>query len=194
MRIPVLFMALGATAMLAAGCASKEEPAQTAVESAEAALNEVRPDASKYVPDQLQATEAHLAAIKNDFAQKKYREVILAAPKFKEETHALEDAAIAKASQLAAATREWSELSAEVPKNIQAIEQRVANLKGAKLPKEVSKESFETAKSSLEEMKSTWAEANAAATAGDPTEAADKGRSVQQKAKEVSEQLAMSPA
>jgi hypothetical protein len=188
-----MFMALGATALLAAGCASKEEPAQTAVEAAEAALNEVRPDAAKYVPDQLHATEAHLTAIKNDFAQKKYREVILAVPRFKEEAHALEDAAVAKQTQVAAATREWTELSAEVPKNLEAIEQRVANLKGAKLPKEMSKESFETAKSTLEEIKSTWAEANAAATAGNPTEAADKGRVVQQKAKEVSEQLGMSP-
>src|SRR4029079_11728825 len=194
MRIPVMFMALGATVLFTAGCASKEEPARTAVESAEAALNEVRPDASKYVPDQLQAAEAHLAAIKKDLAQKKYHDVLVAVPQFKQETQALEDTAVGKQTQVAAAAREWTELSAEVPKNLEAIEQRVANLKGARLPKEVSKESFETAKSSLEEMKSTWAEAIAGATAGNSTEAADKGRSVQQKAKEVSEQLGMSPA
>jgi len=192
MRIPVVFMALGAGALLM-GCASKEEPANTAVESAEAALNEVRPDASKYAPDQLQVAEQHLAAIKSDLAAKKYHEVLAAVPNFKQETQSLEDAAVAKQTQMAAATHEWQALSEEVPKNIEAIEQRVANLKSAKLPKEVSKESFETAKSSLEEMKSTWAEANAAATAGNPTEAADKGRIVQQKAKEVSEQLGMSP-
>lgn len=192
MRIPVSFMAFGA-GMLLMGCASKEEPARIAVDSAEAALNEVRPDASKYAPEQLQATEDHLAAIKKDFAAKKYHEVIAAVPQFKQETQSLEDAAVAKQTQMAAAAHEWEALSEEVPKDIEALEQRVANLKGAKLPKEVSKESFETAKSTLEEIKTTWAEATAAATAGNSTEAADKGRTVQQKAKAVSEQLGMSP-
>ena len=193
MRITALILALGAFALVTIGCANKEEPATRAVQSAEAALNEVRPDASKYVPGQLQATEARLATIKADLAQEKYKEVLTAVPKFVEETQALQDAAVARQTQEAAATHEWEALNAEVPKMVEAIEKRVDSLKGARLPRELSKESFETAKSTLEEMKTTWAEASAAATAGNPTEAADKGRAVQAKAREVSAQLGISP-
>jgi hypothetical protein len=42
-------------------------------------------------------------------------------------------------------------------------------------------------------MKATWQEAAAAFGAGKPMEAADKGRVVQVKAREVSEQLGISP-
>ena len=95
---------------------------------------------------------------------------------------ALNDVIIAKQTQLAAATHEWEELSLEVPKIVQAIENQVGNLKGSKR---------EAAKAELETMKSLWAEASAAFDAGDPTVAADKGRMVQAKAKQVSEQLGM---
>jgi len=185
MRIPVALLALGASALLTVGCASKEEPARLAVEAAEASLNEVRPDVEKYVPDQMPPAEAKLAAIKSDFAKKDYNAVLTTVPKFREEMHTLEDTAIAKASQLAAAANEWNELSEQVPKMVDAIEQQVQNLKASKVPANV--------KADLESMKATWAEANAAATAGNTTEAADKGRSVQVKAKEVSEQLGMTP-
>jgi len=185
MRIPVALLALGASALLTVGCASKEEPARLAVEAAEAALNEVRPDVEKYIPDQLPPAEAKLAAIKGDFAKKEYTEVLNTVPKFREEMHSLEDAAVAKASQLAASANEWHELSEEVPRMVDAIEQQVKNLKASTVPANV--------KSDIESMKATWAEANAAATAGNTTEAADKGRTVQAKAREVSEQLGMTP-
>jgi hypothetical protein len=185
MRLRISWLALGASALLTVGCASKEEPARLAVESAEAALNEVRPDVEKYVPDQLPPAEAKLDAIRNDFAKKHYTEVLASVPKFREDMHALEDAAVAKQTQLAAAAHEWEELSEEVPRMVDAIELQVKNLKASKVPANV--------KTDLETMKATWAEANAAATAGNTTEAADKGRMVQSKAREVSEQLGMSP-
>jgi hypothetical protein len=192
MRIPTLILALGATTVLAAGCASKEDPARNTIAGAETDLNEVRADGAKYAPEQLQAADAKLAAMKTDLANKKYDAVLRAAPKFKEDVNAVEDIAVAKQTQETAAAREWQDLNTEVPKLVDAIQNRVDNLKGSKLPKEVQKESFEAAKDSLETMKSQWAEATAAASAGNATEAADKGRAVQAKAKEVSEQLAMS--
>jgi hypothetical protein len=43
-------------------------------------------------------------------------------------------------------------------------------------------------------MKATWAEATAAATAGNTMEAADKGRTVQAKGEELKTQLGLNPA
>ncbi len=193
MRMTALITALGATALFLAGCASKEEPATLAVQTSEAALNEARPELAKYVPEQLPAVEDKLAALKNDLASKHYAAVLAAAPKFREELHSLQEASVAKQTQLAAAANEWQELSEEVPLMVDAIQQRVDDLKSSRLPENLNKESFEAAKSELATMKATWAEASAAFSAGNATEAADKGRLVQAKAKEVSEQLGMSP-
>jgi acyl-CoA reductase-like NAD-dependent aldehyde dehydrogenase len=85
---------------------------------------------------------------------------------------------------LAAATHEWESLNEEVPKLVQAIENQIPNLPKAER---------EAATASLEEVKAAWAEATAAFSAGNPTEAADRGRVVQSRAKEVSEQLGVSP-
>ena len=193
MRFHILFPALGATVLLAAGCASKEAPATQAVASAEMALNEVRADGEKYAPEQLQAADARLAAMKTALDRKKFNDVLAASHAIRDDVKVVEDTVVSRQTQEAAASREWDELNEEVPPLVDAIQNRVDNLQGARLPKDVKKESFEAAKSSLATMKSQWAEATAAASAGKATEAADKGRAVQAKAREVSEQLGMNP-
>jgi len=184
MRIPALILALCASALLATGCARNEEPAKQAVVSAETALNQVRPKAAQYLPDELHAIDAKLAELKAKLAKEEYKAVLAESKDFNAEVVALNDAVVAKQTQLAAATHEWEQLSEDVPKIVQAIESQVDNLKGSKR---------ETAKADLESMKTMWAEASAAFDAGNPTMAADKGRLVQAKAKEVSEQLGVSP-
>jgi hypothetical protein len=67
----------------------------------------------------------------------------------------------------------------------------VDSLKPAALPKDVTKEELATAKTELETVKSTWAEAIAAASAGNTTEATDKGRIVQAKVEELKNSLGM---
>jgi len=189
----MICVALSVGALLA-GCASKEEPARQVVASADAALNELRPDAVKYAPDALQAAESSIAAARHDLEKKKYQDVLSSAPKLNEQLTTLKDTVVARQTQNAAATHEWEELSEEVPKLVDAIQVRVNTLSGSRLPKDIDKQSFETAKSTLSEMKSLWAEANAAFDAGNATEAADKGRRVQARAKEVSQQLGISAA
>jgi len=193
MRNPAL-LTLAIAALFAFGCASKEEPAKQAVASVDAALNDVRPDASKYAPDQLQAAEASFAALKRDFSNEKYKTVLLHATDVNKEIGALKEIVVSKQTQNAAATREWQELSEEVPPMVKAIQVRVDNLTGTRLPQDVKKESFEAAKNELAQLKSQWNAASAAFNAGNATEAADKGRAVQARAKEISVQLGISPA
>ena len=192
MRV-LIYMALGVHALLAAGCTSKEEPARQAVTSVETALNELRPGAEKYAPEQLRTAESDLAALQKHLADEKYTTVIAGTSKLNQELASLKEAVVSRQTQEAAAAREWEELSVEVPKMVAAIQNRVNNLAGSRLPKEVNKESFEAAKSTLASMKSTWAEATAAFDAGRAQEATDKARIVQAQAKEVSEQLGMNP-
>ena len=108
-------------------------------------------------------------------------------PQFNTQVEAIKTAATANA----AATTEWATLNTEVPQSIEAIQARVDSLKPAALPKDVTKEELETAKTELETMKATWAEATTAASAGNPVEATEKGRTVQAKANELKNTLGM---
>jgi len=194
MQISKTLAACAAITILITGCASQEEPAAQAVMAAEASLAEVRVDAAKFAPEELKAAEARLAALRADLANEKYKKVLHGSSLLTQEVATLKERVVSKQTQDAAATHEWEALSSEVPKMVQAIESRVDTLSGSrKLPAEVNKEAFESAKAALATMKTTWAEASAAFDAGNATEAADKGRLVQAKAEEVAGQLGISP-
>lgn len=194
MRNSNIVWAAGAAVLVLAGCESKQMPATQVVAQADAALVEIRPEAATLAPQQLQVAEADLAQAKADLANKKYSAVIAIVPKFNQDVATLKDAVVAHQTQLAAAANEWDSLKDEVPKSIEAIQNRVDSLAAAALPKDVSKESLKSAKDELENMKSLWAEATAAYSAGDPAQATDKGRAVQEKGKAVAEKLGMTPA
>jgi len=193
MRISQAFLPLVAGALLLTACGN-EQPANNAVTQADAALSPMRDDALKFAPDELKAADATLAKMKDDLAKEDYKAVVGAVPQFNTEVKALQETLVQKQTLAAAAQNEWDTLNAEVPKAVEAIQVRVDALKGAKLPKEITKENYEAAKTELETVKATWTEATAAATAGDTVTAADKGRTVAAKVEEIKTELAMNPA
>jgi hypothetical protein len=193
MRISQALLPLVAGALLLTGCGNKE-PATQAVTQAEAALEGLRADAAKFAPEELKTTEGTLAAMKGNLADEDYRAVVNDVPKFNAEVKKLQDSVVTHQTLAAASLAEWDSLNTEVPKTVEALEIRVESLKASKLPKEITKETFETAKTELETMKTTWAEATAAASAGNTQEAADKGRTVQAKGEELKNQLGMNPS
>jgi predicted nucleic acid-binding Zn-ribbon protein len=193
MRISQLFLPLAATLLLAAGCTSQEDPAKNAVAQGEAALAAVREDAAKYAPEELKAPEATLTKFKDEVAKENYDAVLKGIAQFNAEMKTLNEAVTVKKTAEAAATNEWQALNTEVPKAVEEIENRMKNLTGSKLPKEVTKENFEAAKAGLEPLKAQWAEATAAASSGNVLDAADKGRQVKQKVEEMKTQLALNP-
>jgi uncharacterized protein (DUF2267 family) len=193
MRISQAFLALAATTLLMTGCGDKQ-PATNAVTQAENALSPIRDDASKYAPEELKATDSTLTTMKDALAKEDYRKVVAAVPQFNEQMKTLQGAVVQKQTLAAAAQNEWDALNDKVPQSVEAIQGRVDALSGSKLPKEVTKENFEAAKTDLAAIKATWAEATAAATAGNTQEAADKGRAVQTKADEIKNELGMNSA
>jgi len=193
MQFSKALVAVAATIILFTGCASNEEPARQALAAAEASLAEVRVDAAKFAPEELQIAEARLAKARESLAKEEYKDVLGDATQLTKETATLKEVVVSKQTQAAAATHEWEALSEEVPKMVKAIEFRVDTLSGSKLPKDVNKETFEAAKAALQSMKSMWAEASAAYKAGNAVAAADKAREVQAKGEEVFDQLGISP-
>lgn len=193
MRISHVLVPMVAAGLMLTGCGSKQ-PANNAVTQAENALSPLRDDASRFAPDELKAADATLARMKAELADSDYRAVVAEVPKFNAEMKTLQESVVSRQAVAAAAQNEWDTLNAEVPKAVEAIQVRVDALAGTRLPKEVTKENFEAAKTELEAIKATWAEASAAATAGNTVEAADKGRTVAAKADEIKNELGMNPA
>lgn len=193
MRISQAFLALAATTLLMTGCGNKQ-PANNAVTQAENAISPLRDDAAKYAPEELKAADATLTRMKDDLAKEDYKAVVAAVPKINTDINTLKGAVVQKQTVAAAAQNEWDALNTEVPKSLEAVQTRVDSLKGTKLPKEISKENYEAAKTDLETIKVTWTEATTAATAGNTVEAADKGRTVQAKVEEIKNELGMNPA
>ncbi len=184
MRHANILLAIAASTLFIVGCSSKEEPAKQVVASAEAALAPLRDDAAAYAPEQLATAESNLSAAKDNITWEKYQNVLDKSSELNASIVAVKDTVISKKTQMAAATREWESLNSEVPKLVDAIEKQITNLPKAKR---------EAVQGDVESLKTMWSEATAAFSAGDPSQAAEKGREAQAKAKEVSEKLGMSP-
>jgi hypothetical protein len=116
----------------------------------------VRDDATIYAPDELKSAEEKLATAKDNITWEKYQAVLDQAPELNASVIAVKEAVVSKQTQAAAAAREWTDLSEQVPKIVEALQSRVDELsKARKLPPEVKKETLETAKTELEGMKTT---------------------------------------
>ena len=175
-----------AAAMALAGCQGRGT-AEGVIGQAEGVISQVKDQAAVSAPNELKQAEATLARMKQNYEEREYKAVIDEVPQFNAQIEAMKTTATANN----AAAAEWNSLNTEVPKAIEEIQARVDSIKPNALPKDVTKEELDTAKTELETMKSTWAEATAAATAGKAMEATDKARVVQAKAEELKNTLGM---
>jgi hypothetical protein len=183
-------------ALLIVACTNKyEQPAKDALASAEKALTEARADAKEFAQEELTQAEETYARMKAKYEDKQYKDVVGDTSIFNEKMTALKDMVVVRQTQITTATKQWEEsLSVEVPKKIEAIETRFKALKPNRLPKDVTKEAYESAKASIDTIKADWAAAQAAHAEGRAIEATEKARAVEAKAQEVSQQLAIPPA
>lgn len=192
MRFSKMILTMAAATLLVTGCGKMKNEATEAVSSIENSVTAMKEDGTRYAPVAYQGVESTLATLKDSLAKEDYKTVMAGAPKLKEAVESLKTAIASGKEQYDAATTEWVALSADVPQMVAAIQSRVDTLSSSrKLPKNVSKEAFDSAKSGLETMKATWAEASAAFTDGKPTEAAEKARAVKAKGAEVLAALGM---
>jgi hypothetical protein len=181
------------------GCVNQKAPAEQAVAAAETALASVRDEAQKYAPDQLQAVDAQLNAIKDNLAKGNYQAVLAAAPNLNSAISGLKDVADNKKAEadaaLAKAKDAWGPMSSDVPKMVDAIQTRVDKLaKERHLPKGVTKDNVTSAKSALDSMKSAWSDASNAAASGDFSTAVSKAQTVKDQATDTMKSLGMSPS
>jgi hypothetical protein len=180
MRVSSFVLSLCAATLLISGCAKNQSEARKAVDSIEESIKDIRADAERYAPDGLKSIETQLERFKADIEAKNYDDVVAGSPSLNKAVDSLK-AAISTGKEharqaLAVAKTEWESLSVEVPKMVETLDARVAELDKRKVFRGIKKEDFEAAKGELQTLKSTWQEAEEEAKAGKPVTAADKGK------------------
>jgi len=164
---------------LAGACSSQKDPADAAIKSAQSAFDAVSAEAQKYVPDQARAVQSSLTAAQDAFAKGDYQAALTQAQALPAQITALGSAISAKKAEL---TTAWNSMSAGLPKMVDALKSRVDILSKSKgLPKGVTKDAVEGAKTGVAAATQEWSEASAAATGGDLATAVSKANDVKTK-------------
>jgi hypothetical protein len=191
MKFAQVILAVAASALLVTGCARQKDEATKALTAIETSVSSMKEDGMKYAPVAYDGVQSTLGMLKDSLAKEDYKSVMAGTPEMNKAVDSLKTAIASGKEQFTAAAAQWGTMSADVPKMVEAIQSRVDILSSSKkLPKNVSKDALESAKSGLEWMKSTWAEATAAAS-DKPSEAVEKANAVKAKGAEVLAALGM---
>ena len=179
---------IAAAAVVLAACASKMQPAQQMISKIEAIVAAAQPEAAKYVPDQLKDVQDKIANLKTAFAQKDYGAVITAAPSVLASAQGLAAAAAQKKTVVMGELNEqWSRLTANLPANVEAVQKRIEELShNARLRKGID---LAAAKTSLDDVNSSWATAKSDFTSGHLGQAVSAAKDVQTKLQSLAESI-----
>jgi hypothetical protein len=147
------FVSLACLAVLLAGCADQQQPAQQAIAEITRLGSKDSVDVQKYVPEMAQQVHQELSDLKAKYEKKDYKGVLEAAPKVLADAQALAPAAQKKKAEVEAALPgQWQALTTEVPQAIASLESRLSAAAG--------KPGAEAAKQVLTQSQFLWKQAN----------------------------------
>jgi hypothetical protein len=183
-------IALAIAVLALAACESADKaPAAAALTAAQTAIDAVKTEAMKYVPDQVKSVDDALATAKANFEKKDYKAALAGAQDVAARAKELGAAAATKKAEL---TKSWEEISNGVPKMAEAIKSRVDILsQSKKLPAGLDKAKVDDAKAGLESVNQSWTQASDAYKSGDVSSAVAKAKAAKDKAVEIMTALNM---
>ena len=183
-------IALMIVALMLVACESADKaPAAAAITAAQAAIDGVKGEARKYMPDQVKSIEDALAGAKASFEKNDFKAALTGAQDVAAKAKDLGAAATAKKAQL---TKSWEEMSSGVPKMAEAIKSRVDILsQSKKLPAGLDKAKLDGVKTDLATLNQSWTEASSAYQSGNVNDAVAKAQTAKTKAVEIMTALNM---
>jgi hypothetical protein len=193
------WLAAGVAAMLMLACSSQKDPAEQAIAKIDGSLQAIHDTAAKYSPDGLQAVQAQVTALKQNFAKGDYNAVLTSAASVSAAVDQLKQDVNTKSAEadaaLAKVKQQWRNLTYEVPKLVADLHTKVDSLSNSRsLPKGVTKSSFASAKDGVASLDAMWTDANNTVSTGDYAAAVTKGQAVKDKAAELMQALGMKPS
>ena len=190
--ISIAVIVLFAIAMIMACTDANKAPAELAVKAAEEAINAVKGEAAKLVPEEVTALETALASAKDKLAKGEYKAALDEAKGLAVKAKQVLEAAKAKKDEL---TKKWTELSQGLPKMVEDIQGKVDALSQLKkLPANMTADKLAEAKSGLDAVKADWAKAQESFKTGNMAEAISVATSVKDKAVKTMETLGITSA
>jgi hypothetical protein len=184
-----------AWAVVLTACAPQKEPAQQLIKDIEVAVTAASAEASTYVPDQLMDVQIKLGELKAAFAKEDYAAVVTGGPAVLFAAQSLATAAAArKDAMLQSLNDDWTNLAAELPDEVAAIQSRLEFLTKKSSRKLAQGIDLEQAKSSASAAASLWSKAQAAFAAGNLMEAVPTAKDVKSKLDAVAMTLKLPPA
>jgi hypothetical protein len=174
--IPLVVLAV----IVAFGVACSKGPAQAALTAADDAVAKVKPEAEKFVPDQLKSLTDAVTAAKAKFDQGDYTGALEGVKDIPTKAGEVAKAAAAKKDEL---TANWKDLSATVPGMLVGVQAKVeALVKAKKLPKGFDPAKVAALQTDLSGANTLWTDASKAFQGGDLMAAAEKGKQAKAKA------------
>lgn len=161
------------TALLVVGCGNAQRDAtEGAINAAQSAINAVRAEAEKYVPDQLRAAERTLQSARDSLVKGDYDSALTEA---KEAANKARDVAVAAAGTKEQWRSNWNDLNESLPRSVDQIKNRIdAYSHGARMPEGMDKDVLEEAKKEYADLKEKWDSAKESARQGNLGDAIQK--------------------
>lgn len=177
-------------------CSPMKEPAEAALADANAALQKIAPDATKYAPAEYAAVNEQVTAMKAAFDKKDYEGVLNSVHKLAPNLRLLAETVNSKKGEaLITLKRQWADMARDLPASLTAVEARVAALgKTRTLPKGISKDALAGAGAAVDAVKQGWSDAQSARTSGNLEDAVAKGQGAQAKLSELMSSLGIKSA
>ena len=183
---------ISAAAIMLAACSTQKAPAHKIIGDIETAVAAASAEAAKYIPDQLTEVQRKLDALKALFAKQDYAAVVTGGPAVLNEAQHLARAAAAKQDQiLKGLGDEWTTLSAALPADLIAIQNRLELLGKKSSKKAAAGIDVAAANSGLAEASSFWSKAQAAFATGNMEEAVGTAKDVKAKVEALASPLKM---
>lgn len=185
--VPILLVVFG---LFVISCGSSNKDAATAaIKVAEDAWNAAKGEVVKYIPDQAKGVDDAIKAAKESFDKGNFDAALASAKAIPDKVKELTAAAAARKAQLA---KNWEEMSAGLPKMLDAVKSRLNILsQSKKLPEGLDKAKLEGAKGGYEAAAKMWDDAKAAFSGGNVADAVAKANAVKEKTVEAMKALNM---
>ena len=184
-KIPRMRLLRHATLLLClvmAACSGQKEPAHKLLADVEGVIDGAAAEASKYIPEQLSDVQGRAAALKAAFDKQDYATVITRGPDLLSAAQTLApEAAAKKDAMLRALNDTWTDLAADIPAQVAAVQTRLGELakkSGKRAPAGVDVDASKTA---MDSALSLWSKAQAAFAAGNMDEAVNTAKDVKVK-------------
>jgi hypothetical protein len=176
------FILLSVASLMFVACAGQKEPAQKLISDIQSTVNAASTEAEKYVPVQLADVQSKLGTLKASFDQKDYAAVVANGPAVLTSAQSLATAAAAKKDEVLKTLNDsWTALSAELPADVAALQNRLEFL-GKKANKKRAKGiDLDAAKSGLDDVNGVWSKAQAAFASNNLDEAVSTAKDVKAK-------------